>query len=1043
MTDLMSLIGPSGKSALSTALMQDPEFYSHCEKNLVDSLRVDRRGALSQSACYADGSVPASADGPALAQHVRNNGPGSPFAVPAGQSAPNMTALVRSALRLDDLSPVFRAHMFPHVNRPITGADISEQNRRDDLAVRFMGRYLERDLGCLGCHNSGWSISGEGSGWDRTWPIPGNFEKALFGNNAGRSLTDVAAIFRSPGGGAGSIGGSVKPWGLEGCGSFVAASSVAGDSYNPFPSGPAPRPYFASVVETSATAASRKTVWDLEASLRVGIQGLASNGLDRSQGACTTCNGCSGASTTPGAGYAAKREAARAALQTRCGSCHHAWNELIGDSAQWDSLVVRVSAQSQDRPLVMPNDLSASWLYQRVANNEMPPSPLSASAKADLLTKLQEWIAAMPASTGCSDCAAEVCDGFPRELDPNEAFAHMVAENAVNNAYEEIFGERLTIANHFPRNSSQMNLLWNLTNRFLKPGGGGQWSLKEVLRKLVTSKLFNRMSPANGDGSEPYELPLIFDPWPATPAPATPAEGHNSMTEAVHRYSPQALLGSLSRALDWPQPRRFQGGGYPDDALKEAMGQYLDQATPGFDSVGFQSLLHWENVHGACAKPPGPGGTPYDDWIDRLMNRVAVHPLSHSGTLPTYRDVVAALKDRLLGDGSISTTAPDPSGPGGAAAPSEEDLLEQHFGVTSLDNGAAATATLATQVRGLCGVLAESPQFMLAGVVPSGGLGSRPVLAEPIYRQRCQALVSALRPQGYNFWCFGNTVIHAPVIDDNIFVHQALGRLCPKGICGPLPWPADRQCLRDPRKCIPRPPLCDPRCTDMHCCGEFMEGTPSAFEGALYGWLEGAEVKLAKGVSIQSESGGFSPLKPGTVLSAGDWLLLPPGSELALVGADKEELRTPPGGVKPKGTTGKELQGQGDGAWAYLVAGVPKDLPKGEPLAEAKVSKEALLRVQRLPWRRWGAAGVRLPSDTPVFTTPEAAKERGTPGELPLVRAMSGTAAKVKLPELEPPPAVLDPRLDPLPPVLPRPPLVPQPLPTPLLPRPQPTPLLR
>jgi hypothetical protein len=417
------------------------------------------------------------------------------------------------------------------------------------------------------------------------------------------------------------------------------------------------------------------------------------------------------------------------------------------------------------------------------------------------------------------------------------------------------------------------------------------------------------------------------------------------------------------------------------------------------------------------------------------MNRVAVYPLSHGGALPTYRDVVAALKDRLLGDASISTTAPDPAASSGAD--SEQQILERHFGVTTLDGGASATATLASQVRGLCGVLVQTPQFMLAGITPSGGLGSRPVLAEPVYRQRCSALVSALRPQGYNFLCLGNTVIPSPIIDDNVFVHQALGKLCPKGICAELPWRSDLECLRDPRKCIPRPPLCDPRCTDMHCCGEHMEGRPSGFEGALYGWLEGAEVKASRGVSIRTDNGGFTPLKPGTVLAEGDWLLLPPGSELALLGADKEELRTPPGGVKPKASTGPDGgKGQGDGSWAILVAGMPRDLPKGAPLAEAKVGKEALQIMQKMPWRRWGAAGKRLPSDSPVSTMPEAAKERGTAVELPETRPLAGTASKQADPVVLPVLPVLPvrPVLPPVLPVLPGRPPVPG-LPPPLLQR--------
>ncbi|MEK9143979.1 MAG: hypothetical protein AAB339_00030, partial [Elusimicrobiota bacterium] len=42
--------------------------------------------------------------------------------------------------------------------------------------------------GCLGCHNSGYSVSGAQTGWKRTHPIQGSFERSLYGAAYGIEL---------------------------------------------------------------------------------------------------------------------------------------------------------------------------------------------------------------------------------------------------------------------------------------------------------------------------------------------------------------------------------------------------------------------------------------------------------------------------------------------------------------------------------------------------------------------------------------------------------------------------------------------------------------------------------------------------------------------------------------------------------------------------------------------------------------------------------------------------------------------------------------
>jgi hypothetical protein len=155
------------------------------------------------------------------------------------------------------------------------------------------------------------------------------------------------------------------------------------------------------------------------------------------------------------------------------------------------------------------------------------------------------------------------------------------------------------------------------------------------------------------------------------------------MGEEVHRYSARALLTATQKALDWPGPQRFPPPtGYPNEALEKAIGQYTTDTEPGFRGIDLQTILFWESVHGACAKPAGVTV----DWIDRVVTAVnAFDPSSPGGPL-TVQDVVVLTRDWLLGNGAIDTTTPvDMTG-------SEEAALAAYFGV-ALSQPASAVVT--------------------------------------------------------------------------------------------------------------------------------------------------------------------------------------------------------------------------------------------------------------------------------------------------------------------------------------------------------------
>src|SRR5262249_56597639 len=113
---------------------------------------------------------------------VRDNDPsaGSPplFSFTMGQ-------LLSSALALDDLSVLSRAHLFAMLSAPIDGANVDflamERIRRQDFGAVFDAAYVHRDIVCLNCHNSEFSVTFDPDpAKNRAWPVPGLFEVALF-----------------------------------------------------------------------------------------------------------------------------------------------------------------------------------------------------------------------------------------------------------------------------------------------------------------------------------------------------------------------------------------------------------------------------------------------------------------------------------------------------------------------------------------------------------------------------------------------------------------------------------------------------------------------------------------------------------------------------------------------------------------------------------------------------------------------------------------------------------------------------------------------
>ncbi|HEU5077094.1 MAG TPA: hypothetical protein VFU02_23045 [Polyangiaceae bacterium] len=250
------------------ALMEEPAFRRRWADFFMDTLKVARSGPKSLEACYGEPSSELFDDGE-LARFVRDHAPETGEPPSPGFS---MHELTRSALQLDDLSVLYRAHLFAMMSKLLTG-NASEQEvelaRRNDFGATFETVYTNRNLECLPCHNSEYSVTGDSDPeLNRFWPVAGSFERALFGRPSGppaedstsgsaslrtRSMFRVLGVVNSEG---------RAPFGWDGarCGSFEVPNTddpLGVDAY------------FGSV------RGRRASVWDLERSLRRGVELLA------------------------------------------------------------------------------------------------------------------------------------------------------------------------------------------------------------------------------------------------------------------------------------------------------------------------------------------------------------------------------------------------------------------------------------------------------------------------------------------------------------------------------------------------------------------------------------------------------------------------------------------------------------------------------------------------------------------------------------------------------------------------------------------------
>lgn len=972
------------------------EYVEHWSNFFVDKLRVHRETERNLTSCFTPlRSGPPSSN---LAACIASNAPG--VSCRGSGTAANdfsMGDVLRSAIAADNLEPAYRAYLFPMVATPSNGAEATPLNRRDSIGETFAHVFLHRNLGCLGCHTTPNSVSGEidinsqPSFWNRHHPVPGAFELAIYGADSGRDPHEVHAPFRPPS----DLGGSgTRPWQMQSsCGGFPARTAIptdtavnlTGANFDAF---------------MTRNLGRQSSVWDIEETLRTGTGLLRTHGLRRSRlvaAVAPTCTDhCVGVTSPPATPE--PPAAVRTLIASCAAGCHGAGNVTglaLNDSAptppsDWLARVVSEPAHTgrcTSFPyLVVPGQPAQSCLNHLVESGQMPPGGATQQQKDDI----RNWIAGLPAGAGCDVGEPSVCT--PAQNDNPAAFAYLTAMNIVGQVWEEAMGNPLTIANYFPRNPFSRDILQNLTETVFVPSG---WSLRELLVKTLASDQFNRRAAdttilASAYVQQPIAKPFeVNDPryppesvpgWaPGSPRPLPDllhltrhmseedgrSRHRNAVGDGVYRYSTHNLLRSTHRALGWPNANHVGGGGsYPSDSLRKAIGQYFQDAEPGFRGVGFQALLRWEQEHGLCANKNGAAA----DWISAVLTRLQSSRVSYA-----RGDVAVLLRDWLLVDGTIAATVPV------GQTSDERTLLAAVYGDLTLPvdvSTPAARTTLDGQMRAHCGALLMSPQFLLAGIAPQAA-GPKPALrvclpGEPCsFREICLAMEGAVRgtlgagrflfPRpGIDLLTYSCTDTAVTVEVRTLVLPEVEDWACPKHICTAIPGgPQIKECLLDIQACMPRqPPGCRPGCAAIDCCGGPLPPIDQPHFNVV--WLEQAVIERANGVTVHRLTGrgdkrSVLASEPGMRLQTGDWLEVKPGAELRIVGTGSV-LQTPKAGAPKRAGGPVFLQVSGPQALKsrdpdQLVAPVPKASIRQATLLPTAPTHEQRERVRQQPGR--------------------------------------------------------------------------------------------
>jgi hypothetical protein len=216
-----------GREAVVRAMGASPEYRKHWKVQLSDMLYVSRSGNGEDGACF-EFPLSYEHDG-SLAQWIRTEQPD------VGQFPHdfNMADVIIDGLIADDVSVIYQANLFARTNftaacvaqDPVT-VEIERRLYHGDLMLEV---YIDRNVDCMGCHNSEFSVTDhEDPALDHSWGRGALFERALFGNSAGPTDPDSFYAMNKFYGviqdfylfGGNDYTYDRLPWGMQSCGSF-------------------------------------------------------------------------------------------------------------------------------------------------------------------------------------------------------------------------------------------------------------------------------------------------------------------------------------------------------------------------------------------------------------------------------------------------------------------------------------------------------------------------------------------------------------------------------------------------------------------------------------------------------------------------------------------------------------------------------------------------------------------------------------------------------------------------------------------------------
>ena len=708
---LVQALGTTTRADFVRRMTRSFEYHRRWEAVLEDALFVNRIGDRANTRCFTrEGHEDEDGDDlvfdpsqppmpPDVAAWVRDHGPDDPDPPPIW----TMSELIRSAITLDDLSPVYRANLFAQLARDRAPLDEAENlDLRRNLSGVMMETYLNRNADCMPCHNGEFSVTGhEDPALDRTWEVPGLFEQALFGVSEGLGVDAWAGLARRDGvlvgfeehAGLGAFDGCQQR-DEPGCDGCVCEASVCAD-----------RPTCCTGAWDSACA----NLCD-QFNIDQGNAGICVPGVP------PDFEGCTPVANLPGCGGCACEQAVCDVIPL---CCERSWHQGCAELCEETGFC---TPEPEPNPEDVPGVHVWGMHYTCGTFEPEPgPDPLGQSVVlgGELGTAASAWDAEALLHSGVDSLRTGLELGGDGRVAPDQAFAWLLAMGFVDVAWDEAFGQRLTVAHSFPRNREQRDELQRLTEAFVADG----YSLRELLVGIATTPWFNPKAPLDEEQTA-RSMPPIFDPW-VVDGQADADLARNGVGDQIGRWPGRVLDTKIARALEWPPLPDFPGATNSDEyRVYEDLGLFLKDSTQGFEGTDVQFLAAWEAYMTTCVvdtweailSPDDAGGDIEEDWITGLVEQGEGRPLG---------DLVSALKDRLLADPDLSD-------------PDERALLEALLG-RPLE--AEADAGTDERLRRVCGAFLASPQFLLRGL-PVQRLGAEPgfVVGGTSFRDQCELI---------------------------------------------------------------------------------------------------------------------------------------------------------------------------------------------------------------------------------------------------------------------------------------------------------------